>query len=362
MLRPADPAPAISAVVSTYNRADQLPLALAALQRQTGAVPYEIVVVDNNSTDATADVVARLAAADPRIRYLFEPRQGLSHGRNTGIAHAGAPIIAFFDDDVRVADNWIEELHRIFAERPEIEYIGGRVLPNFIEPPPPWLTTSHWSPLAVQDYGSAPVVSGPEHAVCLVGASLAFRKRAFDAVGLFTPDLGRIKDGIGSTEDHDMQLRMWRAGMRGLYAPSVVAIADVTPDRLTKSYHRRWHAGHGRHCALMRLREFVPSDLGPLSQPKDLVMLFGSPAFVYAELIRATSRWAEARWRGGDSLFYAHQMRHVWSYIRTRAALHASQTRRGVVHEVASFARAFIAKKLSTRASSGTPSGSAGRA
>jgi GT2 family glycosyltransferase len=360
MSLPADPA--ISAVVSTYNRADRLPLALASLQRQTGTVPYEIIVVDNNSTDDTAAVAAGLAAADPRIRYVFEPRQGLSHGRNTGIAHARAPIIAFFDDDVRLAENWIAELDRVFAERPDIEYVGGRVLPHWIEPPPAWLTTSHWSPLAVQDYGTEPVVSGPEHAVCLVGASLAFRKRAFDVVGLFTPDLGRIKDGIGSTEDHDMQLRMWRAGMRGLYAPSVVAVADVTPDRLTKSYHRRWHVGHGRHCALMRLREFVPSDLGPLSQPRDLVMLFGSPAFVYAELIRSTGRWVEAKWRGGDSLFYAHQMRHVWSYIRTRASVHASESGRGVLQEVAAFTRAFIAKKVSARASSHTPSGSAGRA
>ena len=342
--------PAISIVVSTYNRADRLPLALEAIRSQTGDLPYEIIVVDNNSTDDTAAVVAAIAANDARMRYVFEPKQGLSHGRNTGIAMARAPIIAFCDDDVRVARDWIVELKRAFDHHPDIDYVGGRVLPEWLEPPPSWLTSSHWSPLAVQDYGLEPLVSGPDHAVCLVGASLAFRRTVFDRVGLFTPALGRIKDGIGSTEDHEMQLRMWREGMRGLYFPSVVAIADVTPDRLSKSYHRRWHTGHGRHCAMMRLREFVPSDLGPLSQPKDLVMLFGSPAFVYSELIRCGQRWTRALVRREDALFYSHQIRHLASYIRTRASIHASESGRSAVAELATFVRAYAAKRAKKRA------------
>jgi len=180
----------------------------------------------------------------------------------------------------------------------------------------------------------------------------------FDRVGLFTPALGRIKDGIGSTEDHEMQLRMWRENMRGLYAPSVVAIADVTPDRLSKSYHRRWHTGHGRHCAMMRLREFVPSDLGPLSQPKDLVMLFGAPAFVYSELIRCAQRWVRAVCLREDALFYSHQIRHLLSYIRTSASIQANEGRRSVVSELSTFARAYAAKRAKKRSAAAptTPS------
>jgi GT2 family glycosyltransferase len=342
--------PAISVVVSTYNRSDRLPQALEALRAQRGEVPYEVIVVDNNSTDDTRSVVAAIVANDERMRYVFEPRQGLSYGRNTGIALAKAPIIAFCDDDVRVAEDWIVELKRAFHEHPDIDYVGGRVLPCWLEPPPPWLTSSHWSPLAVQDYGPEPSVSGPEHAVCLVGASLAFRRTVFDRVGLFATALGRIKDGIGSTEDHEMQLRMWREGMRGLYAPSVVAIADVTPDRLSKTYHRRWHTGHGRHCAMMRLREFVPSDLGPLSQPQDLVMLFGSPAFVYGELIRCSQRWARAVCKREDALFYSHQVRHLLSYIRTRASIQAAESGRSAAGELIAFVRAYAAKRARKRA------------
>ena len=342
----------ISIVVSTYNRAERLRDALDALLAQSGGIPYEIIVVDNNSTDRTARVVAAIAAAAPkgRVRYTFEARQGLSYGRNTGIALARAPIVAFSDDDVRVATDWVAQLKRAFDAHPDIAYVGGRVLPHWIEPPPPWLTTAHWSPLALQDYGPEPLVSGRERGVCLVGANLAFRREVFDTVGLFTPSLGRIKDGIGSTEDHDMQLRIWRRGMRGLYTPDPVALADVTPDRMTKAYHRRWHRGHGRHCALMRLRELVPADQGPMSEPRDIVTLFGSPAFVYLEVLRNGYRCLDAIVHRRDPLFYAHKILHLCSYLGTRYHVFAADGRRSRAAELAVFARAYLRKKLSSMA------------
>ena len=340
----------ISVVISTYNRADRLPLALEALERQAGHIPHEIIVVDNNSNDDTKSVVAR-AAARPgsRVRYLFEGRQGLSYGRNTGIAAAQGDIIALTDDDVRVAEDWLEQVEAGFRTHPDVDYIGGRALPHWLAPPPAWLTTAHWAPLALQDYGDAPIVTGRQRAVCLVGANLAFRRRVFDTVGLFTPSLGRIKDGIGSTEDHDMQLRIWQMGGQGLYLPSIVCVADVTPDRLVKAYHRRWHHGHGRHCAMMRLREFVPADMGPLSEPDDLVTLFGSPAFVYADVLRNGWRWLNALVRRRDPLFYEHQFRHVCSYLRTRRQIFRSEGGRSAAAEVLSFAKAYLQKRLRRR-------------
>jgi GT2 family glycosyltransferase len=324
-----------------------LRLALDALLAQAGTIGYEVIVVDNNSTDATARVVAELArSAGGILRYAFEPRQGLSCARNLGIGLARAPIIALSDDDVRVAPDWLEQLSRTFDEHPEIDYVGGRVLPHWMAPPPRWLTTSHWSPLALQDYGPTCLISGRERAVCLVGANLAFRRRVFDVVGLFAPELGRIKDGIGSTEDHDLQLRVWQAGMHGLYAPAVTAIADVTRDRMTKPYHRRWHRGHGRHCAMMRLRELVPSDLGPMSEPRDIVRLFGSPAFVYVDLLRTSCRWVAALCCRRDAFFYANQFRHASSYIRARYGIFRRERCSSLPAELAAFARSYVRKKL----------------
>jgi glycosyltransferase involved in cell wall biosynthesis len=340
----------VSVVLSTYNRADRLPAALDALLGQAGNVAYEVIVVDNNSTDATRTVVERAAArSDGRLRYVFEPRQGLSYGRNAGIAVARGAIIAFSDDDVRVAPDWIARLTRTFDAHPDIEYVGGRVLPHWLATPPAWLTDAHWAPLALQDYGDQPIVSGRERAVCLVGANLAFRRQVFDLVGVFTPSLGRVKDGIGSTEDHDMQLRAWKAGMRGLYDPALRAEADVTPDRLTRNYHRRWHRGHGRHCAMMRLRELVPADLGALKEPEDVVLLFGSPAFVYANLMRTGYNWLRALVLRRDPRFYSHQFHHEWSYIRTSQTIFSRESGRGAVAELVQFTRAYLRKRRAAR-------------
>ena len=94
---------------------------------------------------------------------------------------------------------------------------------------------AHWSPLALQDYGDAPVRTSASWPICLVGGNLAFRRSVFDRVGLFTPSFGRIKDGIGSTEDHEMQLRIWMAGLEGVYLPAVTAVAEIPPDRMTRA-------------------------------------------------------------------------------------------------------------------------------
>jgi hypothetical protein len=158
-----------------------------------------------------------------------------------------------------------------------------------------------------------------------------------------------IKDGIGSTEDHDMQLRVWRAGMRGLYEPAVVATADVTPDRMVKSYHRRWHRGHGRYSAAMRIRELVPADMGPMSEPRDILSLFGSPGYVYTDFVYFASRWIRAALRGEDSFFYANKLRHIRSYLRARREQRPRRGIRAAAGELIGFAVAYWRKRSARR-------------
>ena len=97
----------------------------------------------------------------------------------------------------------------------------------------------------------------------------------------------------------------------------------------------------------MRLRESVPEDLGPLASPQDLVTLFGSPAFVYSELLRTAYRWVEAVCRRKDSFFYANRFRHVLSYIRTSYGMFAEQTPRSAASEVTAFLRTYARKRMS---------------
>ena len=280
----------ISIVISTYNRCGLLEGALRALLSQTPAdVAYEILVVDNNSTDQTRPLVEGLAKQNPeKLKYVFEPKQGLSYGRNTGIGAAKAPIIAFTDDDVRVAADWVWRIKTGFEGNPDIDFLGGRVVPRWPAEPPPWLTTANWSPLALLDYGDHPFYVDSGKQLCLIGANFAFQRRAFEKVGLFKTDFQRVKDGIGSLEDHEILLRLWRVGSRGLYLPELVATAEIEPDRMTKQYHRKWHTSHGRFYAALHSDEVEQSNLGNF---------FGVPAHLYRQVLSDLAGWLGARIR-----------------------------------------------------------------
>ena len=342
--------PHVSIVVSTYNRCEQLCHALAALLKQsTGDLICEIIVVDNNSTDATRSVIESfIQSGVANLQYVFEPRQGLSHGRNTGIARARAPVIAFTDDDVCTASDWALRIKRCFDQHPEADFIGGKVLPRWRCEPPAWLTPDHWSPLALVDYGDTPFIVDRMKPFCLVGANLAFRREVFDRLGTFSPDLQRVRDGIGSAEDYEMHLRVWNAGGKGLYAPEIVVTSDVEPDRVTKAYHRKWYAGHGRFSARMRLKE-VMSPEGCLIPERTLATrLFGVPSFVFVELFCSLGRWAEAALRRQESSAFYHEnrTRHCIYYIRQRYRQNAQERNHSTLSEIARFIRTVVRKKL----------------
>jgi glucosyl-dolichyl phosphate glucuronosyltransferase len=182
--------PEVSIVISTYNRSQMLARAIESMLKQQVSVTYELVVVDNNCTDDTAQVVKQYANQSPMLRYMFEPKQGVSYGRNTGIAAAHADLIAFTDDDVLVESNWIERVKAVFDAEPDHGCIGGRVLPNWPRPEPTWLNRSHWSPLALLDYGEAQTMDA-NHRKCLVTANMSVRRSVFEQIGYFRPQFQR---------------------------------------------------------------------------------------------------------------------------------------------------------------------------
>lgn len=321
--------PDVSVVISTYNRCKLLPAALdSILAQDSRGVNFEVVVVDNNSNDRTRQVAESYVARDPRVRYLFEGRQGLSHGWNTGIAAARAPLIALADDDICVAPDWVAEIKRAFDEHPEVDFIGSRVLPRWPHEPPRWLTREHWAPLALQD-AAAPFRSDSEQRLCLLGKS--FRREVFERHGLFRPELGRVKDGVGSTEDSDMQRRLWAAGRQGLHAPSVVTFTDVPAERMTKEYYRRWHTGHGRFYAVMRAEELECSR----------ARLFDVPAHLYRQAAADALSWLARYLRGqADKAFlYETRLRFFVGFYTRRREQFRADGRGGTARELARFAR-----------------------
>ena len=332
----------ISVVMSTYNRGDLVGDAVRSIlaQQDPQTPPFELIVVDNNSTDGTRDVVERLAAADQRVRYLFEPQQGSSPGRNAGIRAARAAIVAFTDDDVRVEPNWIAAIFRAFQEHASADVVGGRVLPIWPSSPPDWLTREHWMPLALIDYGEVPISVDMSNPICLVTANCAFRRHVFDRVGWFLAEFGLSKGILGSVEDHELQLRVLRAGGEIWYDPRIVVHAEIQPNRLTRAYHRRWHSGHGHFHALLRSEEMEESRFGTF---------FGVPAHLYRQAARDVIAWAYASAVRDRERAFRHELnvRFFQGFRRTRQREFAALPVQKRVGELRQLIRTAVRRPIS---------------
>ena len=305
--------PLISVVLCTWNRAALLDGALMALVDQRDAPPHEILVVDNASTDATDHIIERYAANFPHVRSIHEPRQGLSFARNAAVAAARGSLIAFTDDDVRVDGGWLARLTEAFASWPGAACVGGPVLPQWSEPAPAWLTPRLWAPLGIQDYGDEPFRVDAERPVCLIGANLGIRRAALDAIGEFNPAVQRIGDCGGSTEDHELHLRLWSAGLHGMYVPGLRVNAIVLPDRLRKAHHRAWQYGHGRHVARMRIPEMEATRRGRIG---------GIPAHVLRQAASDAFGWLTSYVAGNAASAFERESRlwFVAGFVRERLA------------------------------------------
>ncbi len=337
----------VSVVISTYNRCDQLPGALESLLgQQTGGAGYEVIAVDNNSTDRTRQVIESFVShGHPNLIYVFEGRQGLAHGRNSGVRRARAEIVVFTDDDVRVERDWVANIKRAFDEHPEVGCVGGKILPRWPAPPPAWLTREHWvGPLALQDYGEEPLYVNAQRLLSLAGANLSFRRKVLEQIGLFSPDFSTG----GDKSDTELLMRYWLNGGQSLYDPSVLVTAEVQDERLTKAYHRRWYTVNGRFNALMNINEIIDRDGRLTDQPSDAPRLFGVPAFIYRQLIAEGVGWLAATVRRQESQSFTHENRArcLIGYLGKRYEQSAAARSHSRLAELMAFAKAIWRRKV----------------
>ena len=305
--------PQVSVVVATYNRSEVLRGCLESLMNQDcEGVDYEVILVDNNSTDDTRSTVQSLLQKPgyEKLSYHFESTQGVSHARNQGISLARASIIGFTDDDIRPARDWVASIAAGFRKFPEADCIGGKVLPDPGTKFPEWLTSRYWTPLALVDLGDNPVKLDVQTGAGLVGANMAVRASVFAEVGLFQPQLQRVKGSIGSMEDTEFQFRASAAGKRLMYLPSLVVYAHVLEERLSKAYHRRWYCGHGHFYALMRDEGFESSRF----------RLFDVPGHLYRRTCASAVGWLKNRLTRQGELEFQHEleMQFFWGFFRKR--------------------------------------------
>lgn len=290
----------VSIVIPTYNRSALVRDAIDSVLGQDSQSSFEIVVVDNNSQDDTATVIRSLMDAHPgRVRYVVEREQGNAHARNCGVKSATADIIAFIDDDVTVDTNWLTSLKQALDAREDLSFVGGRVLPQWDGPPPSWVTPEHWAPLALLDYGPDELIISGTSPRGLLTANIAFRRTVFDEVGTFSPHLQRVKNFIGSMEDTEFLMRVCRRGRKGMYLPGMIARAPVDVERLSKSYHRRWHTGHGHFYAVMRDPEWERSSLS----------FAGVPGHLYKQTASHALNWLTRIVSGNSDAAFTHECR-----------------------------------------------------
>ena len=274
--------PDVSVVVCTYNRAALLTRTVESLFAQKTAATFEILAIDNNSSDNTPAVIASLQTKSPiTLRYIHEPRQGNAYARNTGVEQAHAPVVAFIDDDVVAADDWVDTIKSVFEGNPQLSFIGGKVLPLWDNDPPSWLTPANWAPLALLDYGDEEKEIAGKMPLGLLTANIAFRKEVFAGGARFSPSLQRVRDSIGSMEDTEFLMRLTRSGLTGRYLPQLVTWGVIDPARLTKDYHRRWHTGNGHFYAVMNDPEWERSKF----------TIGGVPGHLYRETARNAAVW-----------------------------------------------------------------------
>jgi len=249
----------ISVILCTFNRCQSLSMALDGLAAQAvpESIAWEVIVVDNNSTDQTRQVAERYCRSYPdRFRYLFEPQQGKSNALNRGVREAGGDVLAFIDDDVTVESTWLRNLTAPF-ERSGWAGVGGRIAPPLDFSPPVWLPVEGpydlSGVLALFDKGR----EGAELTEAPFGTNMAFRREIFDRHGLFRPDLGPCPGSEIRGEDTEFGRRVLKSGERLWYEPSAIVHHTVPENRLRKEYFLRFMYDHGR--ASIRERGRRPS-------------------------------------------------------------------------------------------------------
>ncbi len=223
----------ISAIICTHNRARFLDRALSSLTAQSLCQnDYEVIVVDNASSDRTSEVVRAWQARVSNLRYIHEARLGLSSARNTGWAAASSPYVAFLDDDARASHDWLRSHLSIFDSAPvSPSCIAGRVLLDWGSGPPSWLPPRYYNVYSGNDLGEKNrILAGKEYG-CVVGANMAFRRDVLESIGGFDPALGRKGGCLLSGEESAVIHRLRERGDQVWYAADAVVWHAVLQDR-----------------------------------------------------------------------------------------------------------------------------------
>ena len=237
----------IDVIIATYNRQALLKRLLESVRRAVvpSDVTVRIIVSDNNSSDGTRGLVARLQSEWKRgaLGYVFEKRQGKSFALNTALSAADGDIVGFLDDDEEVAPNWFETVRRVFDD-PSVAFASGPYLPNWAADVPAWLPPDYPAVIGWVDAGPGTLEYDVNYFGNMMGGNAAIRTHIVKRLGGFNTNIGRAGSNLCGCEDAELSHRLTASGAKGLYVPDMVIYHHVPAERLTKRYYRRWCLHH----------------------------------------------------------------------------------------------------------------------
>ncbi len=240
--------PKVSVVICSYNRADYIINAVDSLYNQTiSKHEFEVLVVDNNSTDNTGDLINEYIKTHTELdlKYLVETNQGASFARNTGAGLAKAPLLCFMDDDAFAEKHYIERIIGFFSTHEDAAGLGGRIIPKYITEEPKWM--SHYVSSLVGNFNYSKELTVFDPGKYPLESNMIVLKKDFDAIGGFNTALPGVKGELRiGGEGKDFFLKLQSLGKKIYYDPEVIVHHIVEVKKLTPEYMYRVASGIGR--------------------------------------------------------------------------------------------------------------------
>jgi glycosyltransferase involved in cell wall biosynthesis len=269
-----------SVAICSYNRAQHLPPLIEALRAQNCPVPFDILVVDNNSSDATYNTVDKLIRQNgAQVRYVNEPIQGITYARNRAISEClSNDYLAYIDDDELPLPGWLEAGYRALHDE-GAACVGGRIMATIpMGKSPEWLTDELLGFLGQLDYGAESFwITGPETPIW--SGNIAYRMSLFrdNPILRFDARYNRAGSGVGGGEDAIMFRTILNGGARIRYRPDMAIEHIVDPWKLRRSYFLKLH-----YLAGLRSGRYQFGDYKRL--------ILGVPPFLITQFFRQCSK------------------------------------------------------------------------
>jgi len=252
----------LTVVIPTRNRADLLATALGSIVDQD--LPpdqFEVLVIDNGSSDRTKEVVDQMRSRLSSLRYYYEPEPGLHVGRHRGLKEASTELLVYADDDIRAEPTWLSAIAENFSD-PNVTMVGGNNYPDFKGPVPAWLDKLWAVPSqGGQMLGQLSILSLPDgrrtiSPMLIWGCNFSIRKQVLLDAGGFHPDSmpGELIHFRGDGETH-VSRYVQKHELGCIFDSRASVYHAVTPERMTTTYFRQraFNQGISDSYAALRL-------------------------------------------------------------------------------------------------------------